>query len=552
MTITMSSANPVWQAYESARPSGVHLHCWTGGSYQPHTWDDWRGGAERAAVGLRRLGVEPGARIAAVLTSSFEVCTALMGTWLAGGTLLSLPGMRRGQSAEDYFAQLRRLCIQAGAHLLLLEERFLEYLPDQGLGTPVVGFQALGADGRLEATPPRDDDIAFVQFSSGSTSDPKGCMLSMRAIGEQERMIAERLQVDDSSQGVVWLPLSHDLGLFGCVLLSWTSGMRLVLGTPERFLRKPQTWMEDCARFGATITAAPNFGLALATRRARSRPPSAPFPMRSVVLGGERIEWATLAEADHVLGPYGLTMDTFVPAYGLAEATLGVTMKHDDASPHATSIDSVAARAGALVTCKAGEPGSREFVSCGPPFDGASVRIDGETGIGRICARSSALAAGYLDDPEATARRFVAGELVTEDLGFVHDGQLHVLSRVDDVIALGGRNVHARDIEMAVERVDGVRAGCTTLIDLDDQPGTRLVLVAEPVAGGGHDLRALSRELARTCYRAADVRVDECVFVRPGLLPKTPSGKIQRFRCRTIVQTDADAGSDVVLERVAL
>lgn len=548
MTIMRTSPNPIWQAYESARRSGDFLHCWTGGSFEAHSWDDWRRDAERAAVGLRGLGVEPGARVAAVMTNGYSVCTALVGTWLAGATLLSLPGMRRGQSIDDYIAQLRRLCIQTDAHVLLLEDRFLEFLSDQDLGAPIVGFDALGADGTLEATPPGEADIALVQYSSGSTSDPRGCMLSMRAIGEQERMIAERLLVDEDSQGVAWLPLSHDMGLFGCLLLSWTSGMRLVLSTPERFLRKPQTWMEDCAQAQATITAGPNFGLALATRRARSHPPSCAFPMRSVVLGGDRIEWPTLVEADEVLGPFGLTMDALTPAYGLAEATLGVTMKRRGALPRAAIIDGAAAHAGELVMGLAGGSGTRALVACGPPFDGASVRIAGDTGLGRICIRSSSLADGYLDDPATTDGRYVDGELVTEDLGFVHDGELHVLGRVDDVIALGGRNVHARDVELAVERVVGVRPGCTTLIDLDEELGRRLVLVAEPAHDGQRDLRSLSRELARECYRAVDVRVDECVFLHPGQLPKTPSGKIQRFRCRTIVLGEPGA----VLERIAL
>lgn len=542
-----SSANPVWEAYETARPTGTHLRCWAGGGYEAHTWDDWRGGAERAAVGLRGLGVEPGVRVAAVLTNTFEVCTAVVGTWLAGGTLLSLPLMRRGQSAEDYVAQLRRLCVQTGAHLLLLEERFLSLLGEHDLGARVVGFDALDADGTLEPAPVGDDDIAFVQYSSGSTSEPKGCMLSMRAIGEQQRMLAQRLMLDEDSRGVMWLPLSHDMGLFGCVLASWTAGMQLAIGTPERFLRKPHTWMEDCVEFGATITVAPNFGLGLATRRARSRPPSGAIPMRTVVLGAERIEWPTLAEAHEVLGPYGITMDTLTPAYGLAEATLAVAMKPYGAPPHTISIDSAAAQTGELLVRGAAGPGSRELVSCGPPVDGASVRIEGDTGIGRICIRSTALAAGYLDDAEATGQRFVDDELVTGDLGFMHQGELHVLGRADDVISVAGRNVYARDVELAIERIDGVRPGCTTLIDLDDADGVRLAVVAEPLPDAA-DLPALARELAAASYRAADVRVHECIFIRPGLLPKTPSGKIQRFRCRTLVQAHTDA----VLERVTL
>jgi fatty-acyl-CoA synthase len=542
-----ATTNPIWAAYETARDDRPQLYCWDDGSYRSYQWDAWRNAAERSAVGLQRLCVRPGSRVAAVLTNRFEVCAAVIGTWLTGATLLSLPTLRRGQAPDDYVDQLRRLCRRTEPEVLLLEERFVDLLGGEEFGVHVASFESLACDGAFDPTPLPPDAAAFVQYSSGSTSEPKGCVLTMDAIGAQERMLTERLDVDGDSNGVMWLPLSHDMGLFGCVLLSWSAGMRLTLGTPERFLRKPQTWMEDCVAFGATITVSPNFGLGLATRRARSHPVRDSFPLRTFVLGGERIEWSTLSEAVDVLGPNGVTMDTLTPAYGLAEATLAVTMKRLRARPKVVYVDADAVYQGQLVIRREAADRTLAMVSCGPPMEGVSVRTDGDGPIGRICVRSDAIAAHYLNDPEASRRRFRAGELVTEDVGFVRDGELYVLGRTDDAIPLGGRNVFARDVELALGDC-GARRGCATLVDVADGDSRRLVLIAEPATDAPEAVEVADR-MAKAVFETAGVRADECVLLRPGTLPKTPSGKIQRFRCRALL---SGGGDGAVLERVAL
>jgi len=542
--------NLIWEAYETARDDKPLVHIWDDDGYKPHTWDYWREQSLRVAAGLRRRGVEPGTRVAAVLTNTADVGCAVIGAWLAGAVLVSLPTPRRGQEPFDYLAQLQRIWADSQAHVLLIEQRFLTLLGDRDLGIPVAAFDSLAADGPFEPTPPADDEVAFVQYSSGSTKEPSGCMLTMGAISEQERMIQERLRVDGDTVGVSWLPFSHDMGLFGSLLLTWVSGMRGWLGSPERFLRQPGTWFEDCAEVGGHLTMGPSFGLSLAVRRARTRPPQGVIPLRAIILGGERIEWDTLLEAEEVLGPHGLTLDTMLPAYGLAEAALAVSMKRIDGRPptviHADAPDLYAGR---LTPAEAGADDSLAVVSCGPPVDGAEVRIEGDGPVGRICVRSRSLALGYLGDEELTRRSIVDGELVTNDLGFLDErGELHVIGRTDDVIAVGGRNVHARDAERLVERCEGVRTGCAALLELAEPSGARMLLAVEArgeLSDGGVPL---AQEAAEAAYRAVGLRVEECVFLAPGTMPKTPSGKIQRFRCRTLVRDGAEA----IVARVAL
>ncbi|MBS1871199.1 MAG: AMP-binding protein [Actinobacteria bacterium] len=539
--------NLIWEAYETARDDRPLVHIWEDDGYVPRTWDYWRAQAERVAAGLRRRGVTPGTRVAAVLTNTADVGCAVIGTWLAGAVLVSLPTPRRGQEPFDYLAQLQRIWRDADAHVLLIEQRFLTLLDGRDVGIPVAAFDALAADGPFEPTPPADDEVAFIQYSSGSTREPSGCMLTMAAISEQERMIQARLGVDEGTVGVSWLPFSHDMGLFGSLLLTWVSGMRGWLGSPERFLRQPGTWFEDCAAFGAHLTMGPSFGLALAVRRARTRPPKGGIPLRAIILGGERIEWETLLEADEVLGPSGLRLETMLPAYGLAEAALAVTMKRGDGRPPTVRhVDAPALYAGELTPADAGA--GLAVVSCGPPVDGAAVRIDGDGPVGRICLRTPSLTVGYLGDEGLTQRSFVDGELFTNDLGFLEEGELYVIARVDDVLTIGGRNIHARDAELLVERCEGVRTGCAALLEMPHPSGARLLLAVEArgeLAGGGVPL---AREMAAVVYRAVGLRVEECVFMAPGTMPKTPSGKIQRFRCRSLLVD----GADVILERVAL
>lgn len=547
--MTSQKPNAIWAALERPRDARrAHLHCWEDGAYRGVSWDEWRQAVERSAAGLHALGVRSGTRIAAVLTNSFDVCSTIVGSWLAGATLLSLPTLRRGMTVEEYVDQLRQLCRTTDAHVLLLEEKFIAMLDADSLGVRVVSFSSLGAtSAKAPLAPLRDDEPAFVQYSSGSTSAPKGATLTLGAIARQEEMLAERLCVEEGSQGVMWLPLSHDMGLFGCVLLSWVAGMRLAISTPERFLKRPETWFDDAAEFGATITAAPNFGLSLATRKAKKKPPQGVAPLRTLVLGGERIEASTLDEAVRVLGSHGVSREALTPAYGLAEATLAVTMKRSGEVPRVKWVDRDDAYHGKLTRLDEGAPGATAVVSCGDPMPGVSVRIGAEGEIGSINLTSPSLAEGYIDDDLTTAAHFVDGEFQSGDIGFVHGGDLYVLGRTDDIVVVAGRNVYARDIEREVEAQSGVRPGCVALVDDRSEGQPRNVLLLEAEAEAGH-LGSVAEVAARQAFKAAGVHIAECCFVEPGRLPKTPSGKIQRYRCRALLVEENGA----VLERVQL
>ena len=523
-----------------------HLSVWKDGSFEHLTWDEWRSQANRCASGARALGIQPQSLVPCVLTNSPAACVAVPGIWLAGGCVASLPTPARGMSLETYTGQLRSILDRLDADILLMERAYADALPPDVIpGVRIVAFESLLGSGHAHAEVPSSEQVIFVQYSSGSTGEPRGCMLQARAIEAQLDILAEGLSLDPvNDQGVMWLPLSHDMGLFGCLMLSFVKGLRLVVSTPERFIKSPRTWLSDCADFQATITAAPNFALDLAARAARVSPPRH-FPMRKCVIGGERIEPETLARATAALGASGLTATSLVPAYGLAEAVLAVTMTALDKEPQVVCADTAALLEGrfelrdneTLSSDGTIPHGVTRLVSNGSPLPAVNIAVHGGT-VGEIWVRSPALALGYINDPAATAARFQDGALHTRDLGFQHDGGLYVYGRSDDMINYAGRNIWARDIEAAITASLPVRPGACALIDVQDADGQRLVVIAEP-ATSVTDFTMLASGASRVAFESAGISVHECLVVRPGTVPKTPSGKIQRFRCRALTEPNA-------------
>jgi fatty-acyl-CoA synthase len=486
---------------------------------------------ERAAAGLLDRGVRRGTPVAAIITNTAEACTSAIGTWLAGATLVSLPVIARGTTVPEYRTQLRRICEDVGSPLLLVEARYAPFL--EGLGIELVTHEELPAERAAGADPPGEDDIAFVQYSSGSTRSPRGCALTTRAIAAQLDLLGGALELDgERDRGVSWLPLSHDLGFFGGLLNVWRAGIDGLMTTPERFLADPRTWLTDCSDFGATLTLAPALGLAMAARAARSSAPAVDLSLRACLVGGDVFTPGALELVDEVLGPLGLGAPPVVPGYGLAEATLGVTLGALGTAPSVRA-----------APADPGVPGT-PVVSSGRPLPGVEVRIEGPEPVGEILVRSPAMALGYFGAPDDPA--FEGGQLRTGDIGFMAEGELHVVGRADDVLKVGATKVWATEVESAIAVEPGIRAGNCVLVAVPAGAGERLVVIAE--ADGSDELDTLARRVARRALADGGVGIGECVFVRRGALPKTPSGKVQRYRCRQV----ARSGGEGVIARVRL
>ncbi len=528
----------LWERLLDPAHPGHRLHTWEGDGFVATTWGELAREAERKAGGLREFGVGDGSKVACVLTNSRDVCASILGVWLAGGTVVSLPVPARGMAFDDYGAQLGRICEQVGAELLLTESRFgggLD-LPD---GPASAAYESLDAD-PIEASPPGDDDAALIQYSSGTTGEPHGCVLSSAAIASHLERLGEKIEMDPGrDRGVSWLPLSHDMGLFGALLLGWSTGTELALGTPERFLASARSWVQDCADFGATITVGPTFALKVAARAAAVAGPSGELSLRIWIVGSDHVAWEALDAIGDALGPAGLRREVLTPAYGLAEATLAVTMTEPSGLPQSLLVDPEALLGGEVVEVE-GDGGTR-IVSSGTALRDTELRIDD----GEICIRSPSLARGYFGDSDRSEARFRDGELRSGDFGFLHGEELYVLGRNDDIFIVAGRNVHAGELEALILREPGVRPGSCALVDLAAAGEDRIVCLIEAEAELS-DRAGLAGSIRQIAVARAGVHVRETVFVARGALPKTPSGKVQRFRCREL----AVAEDDRIVERV--
>lgn len=518
--------------------SSSSLHCWVDGRLESARWSEVVRDAEAMTAGLRRVGVSPGTRVASVLTNGPQVVRGILGVWFAGGVLASLPVPARGMDMDEYGRQLALICEELDPVVLLLEERMLGALPQElARSVRICSWESLADSGRVEPSPPGDDDLVFVQYSSGSTSAPRGCMLTPRAITAQLELVMEMIEGRPGREVTVsWLPLSHDMGLFGCLLTPWAYDFELYLSSPERFMFSPRTWFGDIARFAATMTAGTNTALHLAARAYQSGRLEHELFVHACIIGAERVEWDTLRLVVETFQPYGFRQEMLMPAYGLAEATLAVTATPAREAPRHLVMDAIALADGQLREVGSEDPCATRLISSGVPCKGVGLPGAATDSLGEIRVSSRALASGYFADPEGTRERFREGEVLTGDLGFTREGYLYPVGRVDDVLSVGGRKVYSREIENAVDALDGVRRGCSTIVERRDGSSSSLMLFVE-IKDGLDDYHSLAERAASVAMAKAAVALDTCVVLQKGSLPKTPSGKIQRHRCRQMLDT---------------
>jgi fatty-acyl-CoA synthase len=337
---------------------------------------------------------------------------------------------------------------------------------------------------------------------------------------------------------VSWLPLFHDMGL-NILLIALARGIRLVLAPTEEFLSRPGCWMEAVSRYRGTVTVAPNFAYGLATRDLRANP-DRPLDLSSLRVAGngaEPIDPDTVAEFAAEAARYGLAPEAICPMYGLAEATLAVSMSRIGEPMRELWVARDQLEPGATVRVLApGSDGARRLVSCGRPIHGVEVQIrlgqhEAAPGqVGEICVHSPGNMLGYWQEPEATAGVLREGWLHTGDLGFREDGEVFICGRVKDMIIVGGRNLYPEEYEQEATRVPGIRRGNAIAFGLDYEE--RMVVVAETTVRGEEEASQVARATMRKLRHSLPEAPQEIVLVAKGTLPKTSSGKLQRRLCK--------------------
>lgn len=401
-------------------------------------------------------------------------------------------------------------------------------------------------------------DLAFLQYTSGSTSTPRGVMVSHGNLLHNLSLIRNAFEIGSDDSGVIWLPLYHDMGLIGGVLQPIFAGLPVTLMSPLTFLQRPFRWLEAISKTGATISGGPNFAYDLCARKVTPEQRATLDLSRWQVAfsGAEPVRAETIERFTRTFAECGFRRTAWYPCYGLAEATLFVTGAQTAAPPRMHTVSAPALEERRIVPALASEPMARTFVSCGHPrLDLKVAIVDPETlspalpdAVGEIWVSSPSVAGGYWRKPEESERVFrarVTGDvsadtwLRTGDLGYLHDGELFIAGRIKDLIIIDGRNHYPQDIELTVEESHrAIRPSGVAAFSVDGADIERLVIAAEIEREHmpGRPTAAPADEIVRAIRRAVTeqhaVRISDLVLLRPGTAPKTTSGKIQRHAAR--------------------
>ena len=538
------------------RPTGVRF---VGHSVSPDgpsfvQWAQLHDEARAVAAALQARGLVPGDHVAILGPTSRRLITAIQGCWLAGCASMVLPlPMRMG--SLDAFIDSTRARIQHGDAKVVLIDDLLADFYQQGPDDPPI--EPLGAvfpevTGLSSERWERPDDdperLVILQYTSGSTSEPKGVMIPDRVLRANIDASATAASLSPDEVMVSWLPLYHDMGLVGFLSIPMTTGVQLVQAAPQDFMAKPGHWMQWISDWGGTATAGPNFAWVLATRALSRMQGLDLSPLTLALSGAEPVDPAAVEAFVRAAAPFGFAAGGVFPAFGMAEVAIGGSFPDRHRGLLTDSVDRVRLERERIAVQRESDDVDdievRRLPLLGRPVPGLEMKIvDPETKatlpdrhVGELLLRGTSVTPGYYKREDATAALFHDGWLCTGDLAYMIDGELVLCGRIKDVIIVGGRNVFPEDIERAVGHLPGVRTGNVIAFGVDGYKGKEtVVVVAEVRTGEGAPSLDEIRESIH--HRAIDVcglPPRDVMLVRASTLPKTSSGKLQRARCREL------------------
>jgi 1-acyl-sn-glycerol-3-phosphate acyltransferase len=507
--------------------------------------------AQQVAVGLQQEGIEPGRSVAIMLPSSRQYLASFFGVLLAGGVPVPIYPPARLSQLEDHLTRHARILANAQASLLItvpegqavgsLLRRQVDEL--RAVVTPET-LTEHGGTLRPVATSP--DDIALLQYTSGSTGQPKGVILTHANLLANIRAMGDWVQASSDDVFVSWLPLYHDMGLIGAWLGSLYFAMLSVLMPPTAFLVRPWRWLWTIHEHRATISAAPNFAWELCLNKVPDEELKGLnlSSLRLLFNGAEPVRPQTLERFAERFGAYGLSAAAIKPVYGLAEAAVGLAFPPLDRGPVIDRIERETFERTTRAVQTGDEP-ALEVVACGQPLPGYEIRIVDDSGreladctAGHLQFKGPSATRGYMANPEATAGLFDGEWLDSGDLAYVRSGDIYLTGRVKDVIIRAGRNIYPYELEEAIGELPDVRKGCVAVFGSADRDMEleRLVVVAETRVEDADRVEALRRRIEQRSSDILGVVPDDVLLAPPRTVLKTSSGKIRRAACRELYQ----------------
>ncbi|WP_257455363.1 fatty acyl-AMP ligase [Archangium lipolyticum] len=511
--------------------------------------------AARAGA-LQAAGLKQGERIAIILPENDEFILTFLGAIRVGIIPVPIYPMHGLGQLDGYLENVRHIVRRSGAAAVVTNAKIKLLLGTvQGQCESVRGI--ISVESLADAAAPMQprqvnlDDAAFLQFTSGSTSNPKGVTVTHRNLAANIRCFMEEgFRVTSEDVGVSWLPLFHDMGLIGFLLGPLFYQRPVAFIPPLNFLQRPLMWLEALSKYRASISCAPNFAFALAVKRIpeAQRQGLDLSAWRIAGCGGEPIRAEVLRRFATAFAPQGFRAEALLPMYGMAESSLAITLGRPGGGLPSTPVDHTRLSEERVALPPRQLEGALEIVACGKPFTGHKLSIfdltdetsasplpDGHIGEIRIAGPS--VMKEYWGDPEATAQVFAGEYLRTGDLGFILNGELHVCGRLKEMIILNGRNYFPQDIEHVATTVPGVRKGNLVAFGTHEASDAgegleRIVLAVEIADPASFDPLAV----VRTVQASLGVALHEVVVLQPGQLPKTSSGKLQRTKTRELYE----------------
>ncbi len=520
------------------------------------TYGAFRDEARAVARGLIASGVQRGQTVALMLPTGREYLASFFGVLIACAVPVPIyPPVRLAQ-VEEHLKRHSRILANAASVLIITVPQakplaMLLRAAVPSLTDIVTEPELVARAGNQVLSTPVETDLAFIQYTSGSTGEPKGVALTHANLLVNVRAMGRRLEVSSEDVFVSWLPLHHDMGLIGACMGSLIFGMLFVLMSPLAFLSDPARWLRAISRHGGTLSGGPNFAYELVAARVQDAQLEGLdlSTWRVAFNGAEPVNIDTMRKFSTRFASIGFRETSLQAVYGLAESSLGVAFPTINTGTRVDCID-----AEAFASWRRAEavppdtPGALRIPACGHSLHGHEIRVVDEHGVelperhvGTLEFKGPSVMQGYYGNPEATARVLRDGWCNSGDFAYMVAGSIYITGREKDVIIRGGRNVYPYDIEQAVGNVPGVRKGCVAVFGVPDsvQGTEKLVVLAET-----READASAREALRSLVNQAAIEVtglppDEVVFAPPHTVLKTSSGKIRRSACREVYLSGA-------------
>ncbi|WP_243790005.1 fatty acyl-AMP ligase [Saccharopolyspora gloriosae] len=519
------------------------------------TWAEVHEEARHIAAALRE-SVRPGAAVAVLAADPGLIAPAVQGGWLAGNSVTMLHQPTPRTDLARWAQDTVRVLGVVDAELVLLGSPFeplADLLRSHDIRYRDLAELAAHPDSLDEPVPTGEASTALLQLTSGSTADPKAVRITHGNLHANTTAMVDSARLDPVRDvAVSWLPLFHDMGLVGTLVVPMSIGMEAVQVTPTDFLTAPLLWPKLISRYGGTVTAAPNFAYAVTARRMANAEDGA-FDLsglRFALNGAEPVDTTAVRAFTEAGARFGLRETAMVCAYGMAEATLAVSFAALDRPVRVDTVSAEVLERHHRAEPAAGAERTRSFALLGGALPGLEIQVVDDAGIelgerevGMLRIRGAAVTPGYLTADGPVAAQDADGWLDTGDDGYLTGGEVVICGRRKDVIIMGGRNIYPVDIERAACEVGGVRAGNAAAVRLDaDTRRERFAVVLESTAAGTADEeKSLRNAVTAKVTRAVGARPATVVVLPPGALPKTPSGKLKRAATASLVPTEKPA-----------